>query len=218
MKGLFLYGLKSRIIIAIDSITLFKFAPIFIKKTYEMKEHKLTDKGVFRWKQFNRKGYAVFFSLKKEVNIGVLAIPTLGFANVNTPLTQNETAAQLKIQISGEIEPPCTNALSNQMQMVGLAQSESRNDVQPAAQLSFKKPANQISVRGSTLFRLILSQTGDCSPPRLQFIYNLFYLFLIPDISKRMFVQMQFVQNDLFPINCNQNICCAIHNMYPLNN
>lgn len=75
-----------------------------------MKENKLTKQNTFRWKQFNRKGYSVFSSLRK-FNIGVLGVYTLGFANVDTLLKLYATPTQLKNYELDEIELSGASAL-----------------------------------------------------------------------------------------------------------
>lgn len=71
-----------------------------------MKENKLTRSCDFRWRKFSRKGYAAFFSLKKEVTIGVLSVCTLGFANVDMTLAQNKILIQQETQEPEEVEMP----------------------------------------------------------------------------------------------------------------
>lgn len=58
-----------------------------------MNENRFTQRQAARWKQFNHKSYAVFCSLRKEVNIGVLSVVTLAFASVECVSAQTPTAA-----------------------------------------------------------------------------------------------------------------------------
>jgi iron complex outermembrane receptor protein len=69
-----------------------------------MKENRLSKLCAFRWKQFNHKAYSVFSSLRKEVNIGVLAVATLTFANVDSASAQSETPKQLQSYELEEVE------------------------------------------------------------------------------------------------------------------
>ena len=57
-----------------------------------------------RFKRFTRRSYAVFQSLKLEVNIGVLAIPMLAFANVDSVSAQTENHAQERVYELDEVE------------------------------------------------------------------------------------------------------------------
>ncbi|KAA6304358.1 hypothetical protein EZS27_043996, partial [termite gut metagenome] len=68
-----------------------------------MKENRVTNRQV-RWKQFSHKTYAVFCSLRREINIGVLTVSTLAFANVNIISAQNETPKQTRTYELEEVE------------------------------------------------------------------------------------------------------------------
>lgn len=57
-----------------------------------------------RFKRFLRRPYAVFLSLKVEVNIGMLAIPMLAFANVNSVSAQIENHTQEMFYELQEVE------------------------------------------------------------------------------------------------------------------
>ncbi|KAA6338409.1 iron complex outermembrane receptor protein [termite gut metagenome] len=98
-----------------------------------MKQNPFINRRAARWKQFSHKAYAVFRSLKKEVNIGVLAVSTLLFANANTISAQNETSTQTKIYELGEIEITGTRVPLTEMQSAKPVMIFSRNDIQAAA-------------------------------------------------------------------------------------
>ena len=98
-----------------------------------MKENKLTGRTAIRWKQFNHKTYSVFCSLKKEVNIGVLTIATLAFANVKIASAQNDTIGQLKNMELEEVEITGTRVPLTEMQSAKLVTVLSRDEIQAAA-------------------------------------------------------------------------------------
>ncbi|WP_321334906.1 TonB-dependent receptor domain-containing protein [uncultured Bacteroides sp.] len=97
-----------------------------------MKENKLTEQRVLRWKQFNHKSYSVFCSLKK-FNIGVLAVATLTFANVDVISAQNETPKQMKNYELDEIEVTGTRVPLTEMQSAKMVTVLSRDEIQAAA-------------------------------------------------------------------------------------
>ncbi|KAA6300221.1 MAG: iron complex outermembrane receptor protein [Candidatus Ordinivivax streblomastigis] len=98
-----------------------------------MKQSPFINRRAARWKQFNHKAHAVFLSLKKEINIGVLAVSTLIFANVNTISAQNETLKQTKIYELNEIEVTGTRVPLTEAQSAKPVMVFSRNDIQAAA-------------------------------------------------------------------------------------
>lgn len=98
-----------------------------------MKENKLTRQSVIRWRQFNRKGYSAFSSLRREVNIGVLAVCTLGFANVNMVSAQSETSGQLRNYELDEIEVTGTRVPLTEAQSARMVTVLSREEIQAAA-------------------------------------------------------------------------------------
>jgi iron complex outermembrane receptor protein len=98
-----------------------------------MKENKFTERQTARWKQFNHKSYAVFCSLKKEVNIGVLAISTLAFANVECASAQTETPLQLKEYKLDEIEVTGSRVPLTLGEAARIVTVLSREDIQAAA-------------------------------------------------------------------------------------
>lgn len=98
-----------------------------------MNENKLTEGRAFRWKQFSHKSYAVFQSLKKEVNIGVLAVSTLTFTCVESISAQNETSARLKDYELEEIEVTGTRVPLTEAQSAKMVTVLSRADIQAAA-------------------------------------------------------------------------------------
>ena len=69
-----------------------------------MKENSTLQRTQIRWKHFTNKSYAVFCSLKREVNIGVLAFATLAFANVDNALAQQQTNHELQNYELEEVE------------------------------------------------------------------------------------------------------------------
>lgn len=97
-----------------------------------MKENKFTKRHALRFREFNRKSYSVFFSLKKEVNIGVLAVATLAFANVKTVSAQTENPAQIKeykleeIEVTGSRVPLTLNEAARMVTVLN------REDIQAA--------------------------------------------------------------------------------------
>jgi Outer membrane cobalamin receptor protein len=98
-----------------------------------MKENKFTERQTARWKQFNHKSYAAFCSLKKEVNIGVLAITTLAFANVECVSAQTETSHQLKEYKLDEIEVTGSRVPLTLGEAARIVTVLSREDIQAAA-------------------------------------------------------------------------------------
>ncbi|KAA6350913.1 iron complex outermembrane receptor protein [termite gut metagenome] len=98
-----------------------------------MKQNPFVNRHAVRWKQFSHKAYAVFRSLKKEVNIGVLAASTLLFAYVNTISAQNETSKQTKVYELDEIEVTGTRVPVTEAQSAKPVMVFSRNDIQAAA-------------------------------------------------------------------------------------
>lgn len=76
-----------------------------------MKE-MITKRPTCRWRKFSHKSYAAFCSMKREVNIGVLAVSTLTFANPlclsaqETTTHENTTEHQLEeVQVTGSRTP-----------------------------------------------------------------------------------------------------------------
>ncbi len=98
-----------------------------------MKENKLTQRNAIRWKKFNHKGYSAFCSLKKEINIGVLIVSTLLFANVNITSAQNETTEQLRNHELEEVEVSGTRVPLTEAQSVKMVTVLSRDEIQAAA-------------------------------------------------------------------------------------
>lgn len=98
-----------------------------------MKENLFTERRAARWKQFNHKSYAVFCSLKKEVNIGVLAITTLAFANVESVFAQTETSQQIKEYKLEEIEVTGSRVPLTLGEAARIVTVLSREDIQKAA-------------------------------------------------------------------------------------
>ena len=98
-----------------------------------MKENKLTTRHAARWKQFNHKSYAVFCSLKKEVNIGVLAVTTLAFANIDCVSAQSETSKQIKEYKLDEVEVTGSRVPLTLGEAARIVTVLSREDIQAAA-------------------------------------------------------------------------------------
>ncbi|KAA6320731.1 TonB-dependent receptor, partial [termite gut metagenome] len=95
-----------------------------------MKGNKVINR---RWKQFSHKAYAAFCSLKREINIGVLTVSTLVFANVNTISAQNETPKQTRTYELEEVEVTGTRVPLTETQAAKPVTVLSRNDIQAAA-------------------------------------------------------------------------------------
>ena len=128
-----------------------------------MKENKLTGRTAIRWKQFNHKTYSVFCSLKKEVNIGVLTIATLAFANVKIASAQNDTIGQLKNMELEEVEVTGTRVPLTEMQSAKMVTVLSRDEIQAAAVHSINSPF-RISVSRSCLtLPPVLRAASNCS-------------------------------------------------------
>ena len=77
-----------------------------------MKVKLITNTRTCRWRKFSHKPYAVFCSLKREVNIGVLAVSTLAFANPQAvsaqQLTQTDSTKEHRldeVQVTGSRVP-----------------------------------------------------------------------------------------------------------------
>ncbi|MDR3118396.1 MAG: TonB-dependent receptor [Mediterranea sp.] len=98
-----------------------------------MKENKLIYRDFIRWKQFSYKAYAVFSSLGKKINIGVLAITTLAFTCVESVSAQNENPAQLRNYELEEIEVTGTRVPLTEAQSARMVTVLSRADIQAAA-------------------------------------------------------------------------------------
>lgn len=99
-----------------------------------MKENTSTKRNAIRWRQFNRKAYAVFFSLKKEVSIGVLTVSTAVCASIGTVNAQTtETPYQLKAYELDEIEVTGTRVPLTELESAKMVTVLSRNDIQAAA-------------------------------------------------------------------------------------
>lgn len=98
-----------------------------------MKENKLSQGQSFRWKQFNRKGYSAFCSLKREVTIGVLAGATLTFANVNAGFAQDNTPQQIKSYELSEVKVTGTRVPLTEQESAKMVTVLSRSDIRKAA-------------------------------------------------------------------------------------
>ncbi|MDL2213185.1 TonB-dependent receptor [Bacteroides sp. OttesenSCG-928-E20] len=99
-----------------------------------MKENTLTKGRAFRWKQFSHKAYAVFFSLKREVNIGVLSVSTVVCASVATATAQTpDTPQQMKNYELAEIEVTGTRVPLTELESAKMVTVLSRADIQAAA-------------------------------------------------------------------------------------
>lgn len=99
-----------------------------------MKENTLTKGYDVRWKRFSHKGYAVFFSLKKEVSIGVLTVATAVCASVTTVSAQTpETPYELRNYELEEIEVTGTRVPLTEAESAKMVTVLSRSDIQQAA-------------------------------------------------------------------------------------
>lgn len=97
-----------------------------------MKENKLTQGQMFRWKQFSHKEYAVFCSLK-EFNIGVLAVSSLTFTAVDSVSTQDESPAERRNYEPDETEATGTHVPLTEAESAKMVTVLSRADIQAAA-------------------------------------------------------------------------------------
>ncbi len=98
-----------------------------------MKENMFTGRMTARWKQFNHKPYAVFCSLKREVNIGVLAVSTLAFANVECASAQTETSYNQKEYKLNEVEVTGSRVPLTLGEAARIVTVLSREDIQAGA-------------------------------------------------------------------------------------
>ena len=98
-----------------------------------MKENKLTKQNAFRWKQFNHKSFSVFNSLKREVNIGVLAVATLAFANTDTVFAQNQSDKDIRTYELEEVEVTGTRVPLTQAESARMVTVLSQPEIQAAA-------------------------------------------------------------------------------------
>lgn len=98
-----------------------------------MNENKITERRSARWKQFNHKSYAVFCSLRKEVNIGVLAVATLAFANVECASAQAPASSQIKEYKLDGVEVTGSRAPLSLGEAARIVTVLSREDIKAAA-------------------------------------------------------------------------------------
>lgn len=98
-----------------------------------MKENQSQRNYSVRWKRFNNKGFSVFSSLKKEINIGVLTLATLGFANSTIAQTQQESPAELKTYALDEIEVTGSRVPLTQAESARMVTVLSKPEIQAAA-------------------------------------------------------------------------------------
>ncbi|NDW11733.1 TonB-dependent receptor [Bacteroides sp. 214] len=98
-----------------------------------MNKNKFTERGVYRWKQFSHKPYAVFCSLKREFNIGVLAVATVYSAGVGTATAQVDAPALQQSYELEEIEVTGTRVPLTESESAKMVTVLSRADIQAAA-------------------------------------------------------------------------------------
>lgn len=87
----------------------------------------------YRWKQFSYKSFAVFSSLKREFNIGVLSVATLYSAGVCTAAAQVETPTQPRNYELEEIEVTGTRVPLTEAESAKMVTVLSRADIQATA-------------------------------------------------------------------------------------
>ena len=98
-----------------------------------MKENQSQKNYTVRWKRFNHKSFSVFSSLKKEINIGVLTLATLGFANSAIAQTQQESLKELKTYALDEIEVTGSRVPLTQAESARMVTVLSKPEIQAAA-------------------------------------------------------------------------------------
>ncbi len=108
--------------------------PVLFQNFYKMHKNKLANGYVTRWKRFSHKGFAVFSSLKRNVNIGVLAVSTLTFANPEVAFSQNKaTKEQINSYELEEIEVTASRVPLTQAESARLVTVLTQPDIQAAA-------------------------------------------------------------------------------------
>lgn len=98
-----------------------------------MKENMLANRYTARWKRFSNKGFSVFCSLRKEVNIGVLAFATLTFANPAIVQAQKTSSEQIKTYNLEEIEITGSRVPLTQTESARMVTVLSQPEIQAAA-------------------------------------------------------------------------------------
>lgn len=98
-----------------------------------MKENKFTKSNPVRWKRFSNKSFSVFSSFKREVNIGVLTLATLSFANPTVATAQQETSKELQTYTLEEIEVTGSRVPLTQTESARMVTVLSKPEIQAAA-------------------------------------------------------------------------------------
>lgn len=98
-----------------------------------MKENKLAKCYTSRWKRFSNKGFSVFSSLKKEVNIGVLAFATLTFANAELMQAQTQSSEKLRKYELEEVEVTGSRVPLTQAESARMVTVLSKPEIEAAA-------------------------------------------------------------------------------------
>ena len=98
-----------------------------------MNENKFTKSYPIRWKRFSNKSFSVFSSLKREVNIGVLTLATLSFANPTVATAQQETSKELQTYTLEEIEVTGSRVPLTQAESARMVTVLSKPEIQAAA-------------------------------------------------------------------------------------
>lgn len=97
-----------------------------------MKENRKIQRFSTRWKRFNNKSYSAFCSLKKEVNIGVLALTTLIFANTTNTFAQQQTPEVTNYELE-EVEVTGSRVPLTQTESARMVTVLSQAEIQAAA-------------------------------------------------------------------------------------
>lgn len=148
-----------------------------------MKENIQKGSSPVRFRRFSNCSYAVFRSLKIQVNIGVLAIPMLAFANLHSASAQTENTGKEKLYELEEVEVTGTRApitVSQAARLVTVidreaianAPAQSVNDLLKYAvgvdvrQRGDLGVQTDISIRGGTFdqITILLNGINICSP------------------------------------------------------
>lgn len=149
---------------------------LFNINQYKMKEIRKNQRITTRWKRFNNKSFSAFCSLKREVNIGVLALTTLIFANTSNvfaqqpaqevtnyeleeievtgsrvPLTQAESARMVTVLSQAEIQAAAVHSIND------LLKFATGVDVRQRGEFGIQ---TDISIRGGTFDQITVLLNG----------------------------------------------------------
>ena len=148
-----------------------------------MKGNNQNSSSAVRFRRFSHCSYAVFRSLKIQVNIGVLTIPTLLFANLNEVSAQTENHGNEKlheleeVQVTGSRAPLTVSQAARLVtvldrEAIANAPAQSVNDLlKYAVGVDVRQRGNlgaqtDISVRGGTFdqITILLNGINICDP------------------------------------------------------